>query len=67
MLINQKLDLIFNKLIYLINKLRRKIIKNYTFDKKFNTIEDFINYKNSFKINILELDKNLKKKIKNKS
>ena len=64
MFINQKLDIIFNKLIYLINKLRKKIIKNYTFDKKFNTIEDFINYKNSFKINILELDKNSKKRIK---
>jgi putative methyltransferase (TIGR04325 family) len=64
MLINQILDLIFNKIIYLTNKLKRKIIKNHTFDKKFNTIEEFIKYKNSFRIDNLELDKNSKKRIK---
>jgi putative methyltransferase (TIGR04325 family) len=61
---NHNLDLIFNKIIYLINKLKKRLVKNYTFDKKFNTFKEFLNFKNSHKINQTELDKNLKKRLK---
>jgi putative methyltransferase (TIGR04325 family) len=59
-LLNQSLNLIFNKFLYLINKLKEKLTENYTFEKKFSTYKEFLIFKNSFKISQSKL-KNFKK------
>jgi putative methyltransferase (TIGR04325 family) len=53
---DQSLNLIFNKFLYLINKLKEKLTENYTFEKKFSTYKEFLIYKNSFKVNQSKLE-----------